>query len=120
MAARNQDGSERTISCDQAVTIDTQLHIRNGSSLILRGLRWIITSQAVGEPPIGRPVLEALGLDCHKVLAAAADRLCGTVDISALVGNQAENNSRRIGRVLDGVFHADGGADDADLDESDG
>jgi len=120
MAANNPDGSETAISCDQAVTLDTQLHIRHGSALILRGLRWLVTSQAVGEPLLGRPVLEALGLDCHKVLAAAADRFGGTVDISTLVGNQATFSPGRIGRVLDGVFHADGGADDADLDDDDG
>lgn len=120
MAASNSDGSTNTISCDQAVTINTQLHIRHGSALILRGLRWLVTSQSVGEPLLGRPVLEALGLDCHKVLAAAADRHGGSVDISTLVGSQSDFSTGRIGRVLDGVFHADGGADDADLDEDDG
>lgn len=117
MAASNPDGSKTTISCDQAVTIDTQLHIRNRSALVLRGLRWLVTPQALGEPLLGRPVLEALGLECHKVLAAAADRHGGTVDASTIIGNQSDFGSDRIGRVLDGVFHADGGANDADLND---
>ena len=120
MAATNKDGTAATIMCDKAVTIDTQLHIRHGSALVLRGLRWLVTSQCVGEPLLGRPLLEALGLDCHKVLASAADRHGGSVNVSTLVGNQADFGPGRIGRVLDGIFHADGGADDADLDDDDG
>ena len=120
MAARDPDGSATTICYDKAATIGTQLHIRHGSARIVRGLRWLFTRQTVGEPLLGRPVLEVLGLHCHKVLAAAVDRLGGIVDVSALVGNQSDFVSGRIGRVLDGVFHADGGAGDADLDDSDG
>lgn len=67
-----------------------------------------------------RPLLEALGFDCHRVMRAAADRFGGSVDVSTLVGNQADLASGRIGRIIDGVFHADGGADDADFDDDDG
>ena len=74
----------------------------------------------MGEPLLGRPVLEALGLDCRKVLAAAADRHGGTIDVSKLVGNRIDFRRGRIGRVLEGIFHADGGADEADLDDDDG
>ena len=62
----------------------------------------------MGEPLLGRPVLEALGLDCRKVLAAAADRHGGTIDVSNLVANKIDFRPGRIGRVLDGIFHADG------------
>lgn len=120
MEARNPDGSATTISCDQVVTIYTQLHIRHGSAHILRGLRWLVTPQAVEEPLLGHPVLESLGPDCHKVLTGAAERLGGNVDISTVIGNQEDFGNGRIGRVLEGVFHADGRADDADLDDNDG
>lgn len=50
----------------------------------------------------------------------AAERHSGSVDDSTLVGNQFDHHSGRIGRVLDGVFEADGGADDADPDDDDG
>lgn len=120
MAARNADGTPTATSCEQAVTVDTQLHIRHGSELIFCRLHWIVTAQGVGEQLLGRPYLETMCLDCHEVLAAAADRLGDTVDISTLVGNQTDHTPGRIGRILDGIFQADGGADDADLDEDDG
>lgn len=120
MAAKNADGTETSILCDRTVTVDTQLHIRHGSALVLHRLRWFITPQSVGEPLLGRPLLEGLGLDCHKILGAAAERHGGSVDVSHLVGNQADHYPGRIGRIVDGVFHADGGADDADLDDEDG
>lgn len=64
-------------------------------------------------------MLEALGLDFHKVLAAAAERLGDTVDVSTLVGNQLNFCPGRIGRVLDEFFHSDGGVDDAYRDNND-
>lgn len=120
MVARNSDGSRTTISCGKAVTLDTDLHIRHGSALILRSLRWLVTPKAVQEPLLGRPVLESLGLDCHKVLAAVVDRHGGAIDVSTLVGNESDFSPGCIGRVLDGFFFSDGGADDTDLDEDDG
>ncbi len=44
-----------------------------------------------------------------------------TVDKSTLFGTSLEvSQDGRISRVSEGVYHADGGADDADLDGSDG
>lgn len=120
MAAKNLDGSLTTITCTHAATIDTELHIRHGSALVLRNLRWLITPQVVDEPLLSRPLLEALGFDCHKVMQAAADRFGGSVDVSTIVGNGSDFVSGRVGRIIDGVFHADGGGDGADLDDDDG
>ncbi|CAN8076723.1 unnamed protein product [Agarophyton chilense] len=41
MAAKNPDGSPTIIECTHAATIDTELHIRHGSALVLRNLRWL-------------------------------------------------------------------------------
>lgn len=120
MAGKNIDGSNTTMSCDRAVIVDTQLHIRHGSALMLLGLRWIAASQAVGESLLGRPFLKRLALDYQNVLATASDRLGGTMDVSYIVCDRSDFINARIGRVLDGVFHADGGTNDADLDEDDG
>lgn len=49
MAAKNADGTDNSIMCARTVTIDTQLHIRHGSALILRGLHWFVTPQMVGQ-----------------------------------------------------------------------
>lgn len=120
MAAKNPDGTPTIITCTHSATIDTELHIRHGSALVLRNLRWLITPQAVDEPLLSRPLLEALGFDCHQVMRSASDRFGGSVDVSTLVGNGSDFASGRVGRIIDGVFHADGGADDADLDDDDG
>lgn len=120
MADTSSNGFATKISCNQAVTIDKQLHIHHGSAIILRGLIWLVIPQALGEPLLGRPVLEALGLDCHNVLTTAAERHGGNVDVSTLVGNQSDFRTGLIDRVLEGVLGSDGGADDADLDEDDG
>lgn len=65
MAAKNQDGSLIKIICTHAVAIDTELHIRNGSALILRNLRWLVTQQVVDELLLRRPLLEALAFECQ-------------------------------------------------------
>jgi len=87
----------------------------------LRGVRWLVTEQAVGDPLLGRPVLEVLGLNTRNILAAAAEKYSGTVDVAALLDEtDAAAQVSKVSRILEGVFHADGGADDADLDENDG
>ena len=121
MAAHLPNGKPAPLTCRQVVTADTELHIRHGSALILRGVRWLVTDQAVGDPLLGRPLLEALGPNTRDILAAAAEKHAGVVDVSALVGTDPANApSGRVARILEGVYHADGGADDADLDEEDG
>ena len=121
MAADLPNGKRASITCDQVVTVDTELHIRHGSALVLRGVRWLVTDQAVGDPLLGRPLLEALGLNTRDILAAAAERHSGVVDVSTFFGTGSDHSpSGKVARILEGVFHADGGADDADLDEDDG
>ncbi|CAN8075453.1 unnamed protein product, partial [Agarophyton chilense] len=120
MAAKNPGGSPTIIECTHAATIDTELHIRHGSALVLRNLRWLVTPQIVDEPLLSRPLLGALGFDCQKVMQAAADRFGGSVDVSSILGNKCDFGTSRIGRIIDGVYHADGGIEDADLNADDG
>lgn len=54
MAASLPDGRPASLICHKIVTVDTELHIRHGSALVLRGVRWLITDQAVGEPLFDR------------------------------------------------------------------
>lgn len=119
MAAENLDGFATTIACDHAVTLDIHLHIRHGSALLLRGLCWLVRAQFLDEPLFGRPLQKGIRLDCCKVLFAAADTHGGTVDVSAFIANSSVKSLNRIGRVPDGVFHADGGADNADFGDDD-
>lgn len=87
----------------------------HGSVINLRERRWIVISQEVGGKLLGRPVIEALGIDCQKVLEDAADIFGGNVDISNLVGNQSVFGTNRIGRVLNEIFRDHEGADHSNL-----
>lgn len=57
MAASLENGKPATLTCTKTTTMDVELHIRHGTALILRGVQWLITDQAVGEPLLGRPLL---------------------------------------------------------------
>lgn len=118
MAAYLPDGNQASITCIKVLTVDTELHIRHGPALTLRGVRWLITDQTVGEPLLGRPVLEFLGLNTRDILAAAAEKYSGVVDIPDILDAIPEPKGK-VSRILEGVYHADGGVDDDDLDEDD-
>ena len=113
------DGQPATLTFKQVVTVDTELYIRHGTALTLRGMKWLVTDQTVGDPLLGRPVLEALGLNTRNILAAAAVKQSGEVDVPSLF-DSTPTPSGKVARILEGVFHANGGADDADLNEEDG
>ncbi len=120
MAACNPDGKRSKSVCTRALVLDAELHIRHGTALTLRGVRWLVTYQTIGEPLLGQPLLEALGLNTRNILAAAAEKHSGAVDVSTLFGTNPEvSQNRRISRVLERMYHADGGADDADIDDND-
>lgn len=50
-------------------------------------------------------------------MAAAAEKYSGAVDVSEDLSSKPRG---KVSRILDGVYHSHGGADDADLDEYDG
>lgn len=120
MAAALPNGERACLTCDNAVSIDTELKIRHGAALVLRNLNWLVTEQPVAEPLIGRPLLEALGLNTRELLAAAADRFAGSIDAERLLGTFAERGDGRVSRIMEGVFHADGGEDDMADDDAQG
>ncbi len=121
MAACNPGGKRAKLVCTGSLVLDAELHIRHGTDLTLRGIRWIVTDQTVGEPLLGRPLIEALRLNTRNILAAAAEKHSGAVDVATLFGTNPEvSQDGRISRVLEGVYHAAGGPDDADLDNNDG
>lgn len=66
-------------------------------------------SQSVSEQLLGSSVLKAPGLNTCDILAAVADYYNGTVDLSHIC---IENDSGRIARLYDGVYHSEKGVDD--------
>ncbi len=91
------------------------------TAVTLRGIRWLVSDQKVGEPLLGRRLLEALGLNTVNVLAAAVEKNSGSVDVSNLFGTNTDVAQKgRISCVFEGVCHSGGGAVDTDLDDNNG
>ncbi len=90
MAACNPDGKRVKLVCTRALVSDAELHIRHGTAVTLRGVRWLVTDQTVLEPLFGRPLLEALGLNTRNILAASAEKHSGAVDVPTLFGTNLE------------------------------
>ena len=114
MAATTAEGKTATIICRQVATIDTEVHIRHGTSLVLHNVRWFVTDRKVGEPLLGRPLLDALVLNTRSILAAAANRFAGSVDMRDMLDTSCKCGNSKISRILDGVYHADGGDTNSD------
>lgn len=105
--------------CLQNTVIMTlEIHVRHGSTLVMRNVRWVVTSRNVCDPLLGRPTLLALGLNLMDILASAADRLNGETDLSALHYEITEPSEGKVATLTDeAVFHRDKGVDDFADDE---
>lgn len=114
MAVEDANGSSAKIMCNKTFTLDMELHVPHGTSLVLRSVKWYVSTQAAKEPLLERPVPEAFGLTTSDILAAADDRYNGSLDLSHLciftVGG-------RIERVYVEAYHSERGADDDDWEE---
>lgn len=108
MAARAAKGISAQIKCVKKIIFDTEPHIRHGTSLMLRIVIWYVTKESVSESLLGSPVLEALGLNTADILAAAAERYNGSLDLSHLCN---DSEIGRIAWVYDGFCHVDHGDD---------
>lgn len=71
-AAHGPDGQKVELLCGKQALINTKLYVRHGSSLLLRKMKWIITTQKVGTPLLERLIQGVLGLNTRELLAAAA------------------------------------------------
>ena len=117
-AGTTPKGENAEIVCERTVVADLKLHVRHGSTLVLRNLRWLVTKQDVGEPLLGRPTLEALGLNCADILASAADRLNGETDLRDLYPDLIPAPEGKVARLVqEGVFHSNKGIDDMEDEE---
>ena len=116
-ALKTKDGTDVYIECDWKVILTTELQIRHAKSLTVQNMPWIVTSQDIAEPLIGRPTLEALGLDVREVLEAAVDHFNGVVDARTLLAGD-EYKTGTVARLLASrIYHSEGGfADDAEAE----
>lgn len=118
LAADAPDGSKTKLICTQAATMDVDIHIRHGTGLKLRNTRWLVSTQRVPEPLLGRPLLEFLGLNTMEILATAADRSAGVIDTKHLPESLNDIGEGRVSRVLEGVYYGDGDHDTEAEDSS--
>lgn len=102
------DKSDISVACDKMAVMTVELIVRHGKSLTLRNLPWYVTSQKMEEPLLGRPVLEALGLDTKKLLAAACDRLHGVFDMGGVIDEEPQVCTKIARVMFQGVFYSDG------------
>lgn len=113
LAASAPDGTDICLVCNQVATMTVDVHIRHGSALKLRHLRWLISPQRVPEPLLGRPILEFLGLNTAEILATAADRSSGVIDTRIVSDIDESCGAGRMSRVLEGLYHGEGEESDA-------
>lgn len=117
--AANLPSGNFVLVCTQSAIMDVGLHICHGTVFILSGEQWLVTKQEVGEPLSGQPLLDSMGLHTRDMLAAAAERHGGSVDVSAFDAARIEHVCiGRIARIVEEIYHADEGAEDADLEDN--
>lgn len=109
LAAATREGTKATLVCTKEALVDVEIHIRLGTALRLQNVEWLLTSQHVNDPLLGRPIVEDLGLNMRDLLASEADRFAGSVDVDSIVGSFIAQGDGRHAGVMEGVFHGDGG-----------
>lgn len=57
-AASLRNGQQATLECTKKVQLDVQLCVTHSSELMIRGVTWLVTRQYIGDPILGRPLLE--------------------------------------------------------------
>lgn len=90
MAANLPDDNKASPICTKVLIVDTECHIRHGAALTMRGVCWLVTEKTVGQPLLGRAILEMLGLNSRSILAAAAENRSGVVDVHQLLNQPYE------------------------------
>ena len=96
------------VTCDREISINTELHIRHGKSLMIRNLRWFVAVDTVDEPLLGRPIQEALGFNAKEILEAACDRFSGIVNAADIMNDDIYPDGS-IARILStGLYHPAG------------
>lgn len=73
----------------------------------------MVTDRKVGEPLLGRLVLETLSLDCRQTPAAASDHSSGAYDGAGIPLVSGDTLSR-ASHLTEDVFNAGGGVSDPD------
>lgn len=71
----------------------------------------LVTDRHVTDPLFGRPLRDAPGLNMRNLLAAIANRVFCCVDTEKVLNAATTGGDGRVSRVMEGVYHAEGGGD---------
>ncbi len=119
MAFNSKPGQEEyNVGCHQSVRASVRLNIRHGTSLFQRNVIWVVPSNPCGTVLLGRPLLEALGLNIREILLAPSEKHEGVLEVPHLM--PAMQSDTLFDTLLDSsLFHSSGGVDDLDESEED-
>lgn len=73
MAGETTDGKQSRLVHERASTLDTKIHIQQGTALKLRNIRSLVSNQRMYETRIVRPVVQWLGMNTTNMLKTAAE-----------------------------------------------
>ncbi len=119
MAVSSKPGQEEyTVVCHQSVRASVRLNIRHGTTLFLRNVTWVVPSNPCDTVLLGRPLLEALGLNVREILSVASDKHEGVVEVPrSMAAMQSDTPSDTL--PDSSSFHSFGRVDDLDESEED-
>ena len=108
--------------CNKSTIADVRLRIRHGSSLLLRGVAWEISTIDLPYLILGRHTLSQIGCDNETMLAAACDKNDGIISVTD-DGNPVDMASKagRVSSLQSDIFqtlHSNAGAEYDGTDDS--
>ena len=112
------------VTCRQHFMADIQLRIRHGTTLMLRGVDWLVSDINSEQVIIRRPLLDAIGCSNRDMLTAVCDHNNGMIVVPDLM-RKIEPVSKPAGTVAalmddqTGVFHSAGGDEHDGLNDED-
>ena len=112
------------VTCRQHFMADIQLKIRHGTTLMLRGVDWLVSDVDNEQVIIGRPLLDAIGCSNRDMLTAICNHNNGMIVVPDLM-RRTEPVLKPTGTVAalmndqNGVFHSAGGDEHDGLNEDD-
>ncbi len=110
MAVNSKPGQEEyIIVCNQSVRASVPLNIRHGTNIFLSNVTLVVPSNPCDTVLLGRPLLEALGLNVREILLAASDKHEGVVRVPRLMA--AMQSDTLFHNLPDSsFFHSSGGS----------
>ena len=81
------------LTCSRKVELDVELRNRHGSMLLLRKVTWKVVEEEIEYVILGRPLLEALGINTRDLLEQVSDTFSGVINIDSLLKIAEEKTS---------------------------